>query len=336
MNFLKRFLLVVSIFCILIFIVSLFLPSSLKIERSNLINSRASLIFKQINDLKKWKEWSVWGQNDITIYKDDAFSNPSSGEEAQFHWESENEDVGEGFMKITKSITNKQIDYVVDFGMGETQGSMTLLEKGDNVEVIWSFYVDFGFNPISKFFGLFMEDYIIKDYDQGLKNLKSYVENLPQIDGSKVEVKRLDKIQWYLSVRDTINQMQMNNIHGKLYQEISEFMDGQNIKSSSAPIMFYHFWSDSIIDIEAGIPLKDSIFVENARIKLNKIDTGNVVTASHFGPYERLPETYYSINEWMRKNEVEVIGAPWEVYITDPAAESNPQKWETQIFFPIN
>ncbi|MDF1676334.1 MAG: hypothetical protein P1U44_11510, partial [Vicingaceae bacterium] len=70
-------------------------------------------------------------------------------------------------------------------------------------------------------------------------------------------------------------------------------------------------------------------------VKLNKLDSGNVVTAIHYGSYDRLPETYFGINEWMRKNKVIVIGAPWEMYITDPAKELNSKKWETTINFPI-
>ena len=127
----------------------------------------------------------------------------------------------------------------------------------------------------------------------------------------------------------------MNNIHGKLYAEINQYMDQQGVVSKLPPLVIYHYWSDSIIDIEAGIQMNDSLQVKSERIKLNKIDTGNVISAIHYGTYERLPETYFSINEWMRKNQVEVIGPPWEVYITDPALESNPDKWQTEICFPI-
>ena len=68
---------------------------------------------------------------------------------------------------------------------------------------------------------------------------------------------------------------------------------------------------------------------------MNKIIQTNVVTAVHYGPYDRLPETYFGINEWMRKNKVVVTGPPWESYITDPAIEPNPEKWKTAVYFPI-
>jgi len=112
-------------------------------------------------------------------------------------------------------------------------------------------------------------------------------------------------------------------------------MDEKGIESSLSPMVIYHFWSDTLIDIEAGIPINDSLVVESERIKLNKIEADFAVTAIHYGAYDRLPETYFGINEWMRTNQVEVIGAPWEVYITDPTEEPNPEKWQTAIFYPI-
>ncbi|NCP46619.1 MAG: hypothetical protein GW818_09435, partial [Flavobacteriales bacterium] len=146
---------------------------------------------------------------------------------------------------------------------------------------------------------------------------------------------KIEKNQWFLSIRDTISPIAMNNIYGKNYSEINQYMSQQKFESISVPLVIYHFWSDSIVDIEFGIPINDSITIDNNRIKLDKIKSGNVVTAIHYGPYERLPETYFGINEWMRKNKVVVIGPPWESYITDPTTEPNPEKWQTAIFFPI-
>ena len=138
-----------------------------------------------------------------------------------------------------------------------------------------------------------------------------------------------------LSEIDTINQREMSNIHGKLYAQINQYMDANEIVSDAAPLIIYHLWTDSIVDVEAGIPILDSIEVNDLSIRLNKMLPGNVVTAVHYGAYDRLPETYFGINEWMRKNRVVVTAPPWESYITDPVKEENSEKWETAIFFPV-
>ena len=126
---------------------------------------------------------------------------------------------------------------------------------------------------------------------------------------------------WFLSIRDSVSEAEMNNIHGKIYAKINHYMDNNGLKIKSSPLVIYHFWSDTLIDIEAGIPIFDSVEVVDEIIKLSKIKSGKVVTAIHHGSYDRIPETYFGINEWMRKNKVVVNGPPWEVYITDPATE---------------
>lgn len=335
MKLARRIFVILAVFCVLVVVISLFLPSSFLLERSVVINADVKQVFNQVNDLKHWKNWSPWAMRDSVIYlQEENFTNPSSGKGASFKWESEHDEVGEGYMKIEESTKNKMVEYVVDFGMGDVQGAFYLDETVKGVEVKWTLAMDFGFNPIAKFFGLFMEDYVAKDYESGLEALKAYAENLPKINSVKVEQRELEKI-WFLAIRDTANPMEMSNIHGKLYTELGTFMDEIGVSMSDEPIVIYHFWSDSIIDIEAGIPVKDSVAIEHPRIFLNAIPAGTVVTAIHYGPYERLVETYDGINEWMRRNKVTVAGPPWEQYVTDPVTESNPEKWQTAIFFPI-
>ena len=336
MNYLKRIILILILFLIITLLISLFLPSSFQLERKIIIDADKEQIFKQVNDLKNWKNWSPWALKDKSIYDDErAYSIPSSGKGATFEWDSDVDDVGSGKMEIIKSRPYKYIENKIDFGMAQSQGTWQFNDADDGIEVIWAMNINLGFNPVSKFYGLFMEDEIGPDFELGLKRLKSYAENLPKIHRVEVEKKKLEKDQWFLSIRDTVNQMEMNNIHGKSYAKINKYMDDHGIESTEVPLTIYHFWSDTLVDIEIGIPVNDSTITGNDEIKLNKIKSGYVVTATHYGPYERLPETYFGINEWMRKNKVVVTGPPWESYITDPATEPDPEKWKTAIFFPV-
>ncbi len=323
------------LFLVIAVVISLFLPSGFQLERSTVINADKKQIFNQVNDLRRWENWAPWALKDPSIYLDESnYSNPAIGEGAYFKWNSKNDEVGKGKLTITKIKKNQSIEYEVDFGMGKIPSGFYLEEVEGGIEVTWSMKAEFGFNPLAKFFGLFMEDYVAEDYDLGLKRLKSHAEKLPRINSVKVEKTVIDQ-QWFLSIRDTVNQMEMNNVHGKMFAQINQYMNENEIEVADVPVVIYHFWSDSIIDIEAGIPVLDSIEVNHSLIKLNKLAKGNVVTAVHYGPYERLVETYNGINEWMRKNEVVVIGPPWEKYITDPSTEPNPEKWQTAIYFPI-
>lgn len=314
----------------------MFLPSSFHLDRKIIIDADKEQIFKQVNDLKNWKNWAPWVLKDPTLYDDiQAFSNPSYGKGASFAWDSENDDIGEGDIEIIESNAITYIKNNVNFGFIASTGEWNFNDVDVGVEVVWSMDVEFGFNPFSKFFGLFMEDGVASDYELGLERLKTFAENLPKIKKVVVEKKKMEGDLWFLSIRDTVNQMEMNNVHGKIYAAINQYMDEQNVDITASPLVIYHFWSDTLIDIEVGIPVLDSSIVGSGNIKMNKIKSTYVVTAVHYGAYERLPETYFGINEWMRKNKVVVTGPPWEIYLTDPATEPNPEKWETAIYFPI-
>jgi len=302
MNYLKRLVLIIFGLVVLTFLISLFIPSTCKIEKSININAKSELLFKQIETPEKINVWSVW--QDKTI-------------------------------EVRELVPNQSVVLSTNFGYDDTKEVLLITELDNEVQLTWAIELNFGFNPITKMSGLFIDEEVNDILQQELEKLKGHVENLPQINSSKVEKRLISENMWYLSIRDTIDQMQMNNIHGKLYSEINTYMDDNNINSDLPPIVTYHFWSDTLVDIEAGIQIKDSVQTNDARIKLNKLPIGSVVSATHYGSYERLPETYFSINEWMRKNQVEILGPPWEIYITDPGLESNPEKWETQINFPI-
>ena len=317
-------------------IVSLFLPSSFYMGRKIIINADKSQIFKQVDDFRNWKNWSPWALKDPLIYaKDGSFSDPSFGEGASFNWNSEVGGVGSGEMKTIASIRHDNIKNAIDAGMGGAESDWFFKDVAAGVEVTWSLTIDFGFNPFAKYFGLFIEGEIAPDYELGLNRLKSFCEELPKIHKVEVVKKRLEEDMWFLSIRDTVNQREMNNVHGKIYGAINHYLDSLSLTETASPLVIYHFFSEDRIDLECGIPIKDSTVLGSGSIKLNRIKTTNVVTAVHHGPYERLPETYFGINEWMRKNEVIVTGPPWELYLTDPANESNPEKWETAIYFPI-
>ncbi|PCJ24341.1 MAG: hypothetical protein COA97_10085 [Flavobacteriales bacterium] len=336
MNNLKRTSLILLLFIVIMIIVSLFLPSSFHMERAIVIDADKEQIFNQVNDLKNWKKWSPWALKDELIYNDEgSFSSPSYGLGATFFWDSEVDDVGSGNIEIIESTPNKSIKNKVIYEHIESIGKWNFEDVENGVEVVWSMDVEFGFNPISKFFGLFMEGEISPDFELGLKRLKASSENLPKIKSVQVSKEKMEHDLWFLSIRDTVNPMEMNNVHGRIYAKISQYLSGLGIVNNESPLVIYHSWSDTLCDIEVGIPVQDSTIVGNDGIKMNKIKSTYVVTAIHYGSYDRMPETYFGINEWMRINKVRVTGANWEVYLVDPATEPNPEKWKTAIYFPI-
>lgn len=86
--------------------------------------------------------------------------------------------------------------------------------------------------------------------------------------------------------------------------------------------------------IEAGVPV--SAKVEGAGdILAAELPAGRTATVVHTGPYDQLGAAHEALTAWARDNGAKAKGGAWEVYITDPASEPNPQNWQTKVFLAL-
>ncbi len=236
---------------------------------------------------------------------------------------------------VQKQLKTFSYKNIANYSFSENGENWEFSKVDKGLEIKSKVELSLGFNPATKFFALFNRDEMEADFQRKFDSIQLVLEELPKIQGVVVEQKMMENDIWFLSIRDSINQMNMNNVHGRFYEEIKQFLSSEEQETVEPPIVIYHFWSDTLVDIEVGIAVNDSTVAGNDRITMSKIKRSNVVTAIHYGAYDRLPETYFGINEWMRRNKVVVTGPPWEIYLTDPSTESDPKKWKTAIYFPI-
>ena len=87
-------------------------------------------------------------------------------------------------------------------------------------------------------------------------------------------------------------------------------------------------------EMDAAIPVSGP-GKDDGEIKAGKLKAGKAVMARFFGSYEQTGMAHQAADEFIKKNNKQVIGAPWEVYVTDPMVEKDTAKWETDIFYPV-
>ncbi len=152
------------------------LPSQVAVSRDIVINAPAEKVFPHINDLRKFQAWSPWGALDSEVKM--VFSGAEVGKGQIVAWTSKDPSVGSGMQEITESEINKRVATVLDFGeMGKATAVWDLTPQGNGTRVTWSFQTDLGTNPMMRWMGLMFDGWIGKDYEKGLKDLKTIVEN---------------------------------------------------------------------------------------------------------------------------------------------------------------
>lgn len=100
------------------------------------------------------------------------------------------------------------------------------------------------------------------------------------------------------------------------------------------PLARYVSTGPGLWTVEAAMPLAAPAAGE-AEMQPGFLHGGAVALGVHAGPYELLADTNAAIERWIEANGYRAAGAPWESYVTDPAAHPNPADWRTEVYWPL-
>ena len=179
MSLLKKSLLGLFAIVAMVVLGGYILPSQVHVERQAVINASPDRIFAEVSNFNNWNHWSPWAEMDpngtVTI--------TGKGEAQVMSWSSDNPEVGSGTQTITQLDRPQLMATHLDFGdMGESEATFTLKPTGDGTLVTWSLDTDMRKGipvldqPLSTYFGFFMDSMVGEQYEAGLANLKAVVE----------------------------------------------------------------------------------------------------------------------------------------------------------------
>lgn len=142
------------------------------------------------------------------------------------------------------------------------------------------------------------------------------------------------KAQPVASIRVKIKPADLASELAVLLPEVHQHLASIGAKLAGPPFSRYHAWSETEIDMEAGIPVQAPIEAKG-RIQNSELPAGKTVTVWHTGPYEGLRQAHEGMRAWIAQQKLEARGGCWEVYWTDPGMVTDPAKWRTQLFTPV-
>lgn len=335
MKIVKKILIVIAVLLLLISAIGLiFFPAQIHVERSVVINKDVSTVYEQISNLKNFQSWSPWYDMDTTASY--TYSGPESGAGQALHWDSKEKNVGKGSLTIAEVVEDSMVnmDLAMAGGGEGAKAIYTLTPEGDATKMTWSMDMNAGMNPLMRIMGKFMDGMVGPDFEKGLNKLKARVETMPSLSSSiTVEEVEVDDTE-YLFVHGKANINNISQFLGASYGKIGAALGKQKLQMAGAPFAIYYSNSQTEWEMDAAIPVSGP-GKDDGEIKAGKLKAGKAVMARFFGSYEQTGMAHQAANEFIKKNNKQVIGAPWEVYVTDPMVEKDTAKWETDIFYPV-
>jgi effector-binding domain-containing protein len=313
-------------------LIGFLLPAKVHIERSLIISASQKSVFEQVNVLKNWEKWSPWLQMDTTIQH--SYSGPTSGVGATYNWKSDDKNIGNGSISIIYSIPSDSLLVNLDYGdKGKSTGKFLFEKVNQGTKVIWSLESDLGMNPVSRWFGLFMDRMAGPDLENGLSNIDELLKDIKVVNGFEI-INYEVPARVLLSVRDTASPETVTSKLALMYMRISHFMKLSGLPPTGAPLAIFHNYSSANFDIEACIPIA-TVVTTPVGINCIESDAQKTIMVRYFGSYKSITSAYLALQTYIKDKDLQPNGPSWEEYVTDPASEADSTKWQTNIYYPV-
>jgi len=121
---------------------------------------------------------------------------------------------------------------------------------------------------------------------------------------------------------------------GRALAEVAGVAGEQGVMLAGPPFALYHGMpGPQGVDVEAGFPVAGQVR-GTGHVVASRLPGGPTATALHVGPYERLEQTYAAVRDEIATGGLQPAPDMWEEYLSDPAAEPDPQTWRTVVHWP--
>ncbi|UTW64248.1 SRPBCC family protein [bacterium SCSIO 12741] len=345
----KVFKLILGILFVVLILIAFWwatLADNYYVERRISIKATPAQIMASTKSFKNWKNWSPWQKADpeakFTYEGEDGTVGSS------MRWDSKADTVGIGTMTMNQIYGDDSIRYTIIFEhpwQMVSDGGFNCVATDSGSLLTWYDKADLPFEmrPVGKM----IDDMIGPKFEQGLKAIKEIAEaRAAKASVMKEEAPSMEYPEdfemlpveetttssfFYVSSVDSCSVEELSQTLGMLYGEVKQILDEKKVAPTGYPFAIYHNWDGKNTTVEAGIP------VDKGKRKVDAMESyaGNVLKVVFTGPYEETETAHLSIAKYADDNDIEITGAPWEVYVTDPTQEEDPSKWIIEIYYPV-
>lgn len=176
---------------VLAVLVALVLPSHGHVERSVQIPSPVRQVYDTVNTFRRFPQYT--GLRVLDPAMRTTLSGPESGVGAKVNWTSNSDKVGNGGLTITKSTEDSEITMSLDndwIGENKTYTvTLTPSANGRTVKVTEAYDVDYGWNLMWRYGGLYINGEPSAIVQTTLASLSAMMAGFPNTDYSQQEIR---------------------------------------------------------------------------------------------------------------------------------------------------
>lgn len=314
-------------------------PKEIQASRSIEIDAPATAVYKHVGDLKNWKAWMPWYQNDPEMQLE--WGEQTAGVGGHYAWSSENS--GNGKMKIIEAAPGESMRTEIEFdGMGTSYGTWNFepTEAGQT-KVTWGMQAE---DPVpfpmrGMLIAMGVQKQLDGDFDQGLASLKKVVEetqaNLPtEYDG--YQIKMLDlPASHYVGMREEIAQSDLSDFYAKNLPVAAKALTAAKSEMTGMPTGLFYSWDEKTgkTDVLAGIPVKTAPTALSDNMLSLSVPANKAVQINYYGEYDASIKAHMAMDKYLSDRNWKVVYPVMEEYVNDPTTVKDPSEILTKVTY---
>lgn len=185
MTRLIELLISLAIVAVLFVSVGLVLPDSRHLSNSVETNRKMTIVYDTLNSLRRFNDWNPLVMKDPAMQV--KLSGPEAGVGARLDYTSKEKGLREGSWEIVESVPGERIAYAItDVEPGKNKRTAFILRRtgkgGRNIAITQTYDVDYGWNLIGRYAGLYVSSNVGEDMKLGLSRLTNMLATVPNYD----------------------------------------------------------------------------------------------------------------------------------------------------------
>ena len=138
----------------------------------------------------------------------------------------------------------------------------------------------------------------------------------------------------YVIARDRVPMEELTQVIPRRIAETHDWVAGHGGPVGAPMALVTPADEEGLVDLDVGWPVATRLDPPTPLVAVT-YDPTRAVVHRHVGPYERLHETYAVLEQAIAAAGLKPTGPARETYETNPEEEPDPQKWVTEIIWPI-
>ncbi|MCK0112142.1 GyrI-like domain-containing protein [Ornithinimicrobium sp. F0845] len=132
-------------------------------------------------------------------------------------------------------------------------------------------------------------------------------------------------------VRRTGGMEELRDFYDSAYGAVAQALGRQGVAPAGAAFGYYLSMPTERFDLEAGFPTAAPISGDGD-VVASELPAGVVACGVHAGGFEGLGDSWGALMAWVAEQGRTPEGRMWEVYVTEPTPDSDPETMRTELY----